>query len=91
MRNLEVVESRINEATEEVKKPQPLLEQIKTSLTDAKDTMEMLGGGLGAAVALGNTIGGLVQQAVTSLRNASPPALAFPFQRFAKWKTATHP
>ena len=78
VRNLEVVEGRISEATEEVKKPQPLLEQIKTSLTDAKDTMEMLGGGL-------------VQQAVTSLRNASPPALEFPFQRFAKWKTATHP
>ena len=63
VRNLEAVEGQIVEATAEAQKPQPLGEHIKATLTDAKETMVMLAGSLGAAAALGATIGELIVQA----------------------------
>jgi hypothetical protein len=60
---LDFAEKLINKASDEAKKPKPMLERIKNNLTLAKDTMESLGGGLNAVVALGRTIDGLVQQA----------------------------
>jgi len=59
-RNLEVVEVQIIEVTEEAQKPQPALERIQTTLGEAKETMDMLAGGLASAAALGTTIGGLI-------------------------------
>ena len=63
-RNLEVVEGQIIAVTEEAQKPQPALERIQASLSEAKETMELLAGSLSAAAALGTTIGGLVLLAV---------------------------
>jgi hypothetical protein len=59
-RNLNEVESRLAEALEEAQKTQPLGERIKVTLTEAKETLELLGGGLGAALAIGKTIEGLI-------------------------------
>jgi hypothetical protein len=63
-RDLAVVESQVVEAVVEAQKPRPASERIQTTLKEAKETMEMLGGGLGAAAALGTTLGGLVMTAV---------------------------
>jgi hypothetical protein len=59
-RNLNEVENRLAEATEEAQKPQPLGERIKTTLAEAKDTLELLGGSLGAALTIGKTIESLM-------------------------------
>ena len=59
-RNLNEVEVRLAEAAEEAQKPAPLGERIKTALAEAKDTLELLGGGLGAALAIGKTIEALM-------------------------------
>ena len=58
-RNIEAAEIKVSEAAAETKKPQPLGEHIKTTLNEAKETMELLAGGLSAATALGTTLGGL--------------------------------
>ncbi len=63
-RNLEVVEARLAEAAAEAQKPRPLGERVKTTLSEAKETLELLSGSLGAAANLGATLGGLVMTAV---------------------------
>ena len=62
-RNLEVVEGQISAVTEEAQKPQPALERIQATLSEAKETMELLAGSLSAATTLGATIGWLVLMA----------------------------
>ena len=62
-RNLEVVETRVAEAAAEAQKPQPLGERVKATLSEAKETLELLSGSLGAATTLGTTLGGLVMMA----------------------------
>jgi len=59
-RNVNEVESRLAEAAQEIQKPQPLGARIKTALAEAKDTLELLGSGLGAALAIGKAIEGLM-------------------------------
>ncbi|MFH0995520.1 MAG: hypothetical protein V1844_08500 [Pseudomonadota bacterium] len=63
VRNLEDAENRVGEAVAEAGQAKPLLERINTSLTGAREIMEMLGSGVNAAVALGKTIGDLAVQA----------------------------
>jgi len=63
-RNLEAAQASVAEAAAEAQKPQPLGERIKTTLGEAKETMELLGGGLAAAATLGGTLGGLLSLAV---------------------------
>jgi len=58
-RNIEAAELKVTEATDEIKKPQPLGERIKASLSDAKETMELLAASLKPAVELGTTLGSL--------------------------------
>jgi hypothetical protein len=57
---VESTEQKLAEATEEAAKPQPLGERIKTTLTEAKEYMDAIGGSLASAMALGTTIGGLL-------------------------------
>ena len=64
VRNIEVVEVQVEEAVKETQKPQPLGERIKTTLIEAKDTMDLLAASLGTAAALGTTIGGLALLAI---------------------------
>jgi len=59
-RNLEAAELKVIEASQETQKPQPLGKRIKTSLGEAKETMDLLGGSLQSAATLGTVIGGLV-------------------------------
>jgi hypothetical protein len=63
-RNLEVAESLVGEVVEEVQKPQPALERIKETLSEAKETMEMLSGSIAAATALGTILAGLAATAI---------------------------
>lgn len=63
-RNLEVVEARVAEAAAEAQKPQPLGERVKATLSEAKETLELLSGSLTAATTLGTTLGGLMMMAV---------------------------
>lgn len=63
-RNLEMVESLVGDVIEEVQKPQPVLERVKETLTEAKETMDLLSGSLTSAAALGTTIGGLAGMAI---------------------------
>jgi len=62
---LESAETLVGEVVEEVQKPQPVLDRIKDTLAEAKETMELLSGSIAAATALGTTLGGL---AVTAIR-----------------------
>jgi hypothetical protein len=63
-RNIEAAELKVIEAVEETQKPQPLGERIKATLSEAKETMDLLGGSLSAAAALGTTLGGLAVLAI---------------------------
>lgn len=62
-RRLDVVQGDIQDAIEESSKEKPVAERIKTTLDGAKETMEKLGGSIGAAVSLGTTIGNLALMA----------------------------
>ena len=53
-------EQKIAEAAEEAARPEPLGERIKTTLTEARDYMDAIGGSLASAMALGTTIGTLL-------------------------------
>ena len=63
-RNVEIVEGQVTEVVKEVQKPKPLGERVKTTLAEAKETMELLGGSIAAAATLGTTIGGLAVIAI---------------------------
>jgi hypothetical protein len=52
---------KVGEAAVEAAKPQPLGERIKSTLNEAKETMDAIGGSLQSAAALGATIAGLIQ------------------------------
>jgi len=57
---VESTERKLAEVVEEAAKPEPLGERIKTTLTEAKEFMEAIGGSLASAATLGTTIGGLL-------------------------------
>ena len=57
---IESTEQKLAEAAEEATKPEPLGERIKTTLTEAKEYMNAIGGSLASAMALGTTIGTLL-------------------------------
>lgn len=63
-RNLEAAEGNLAEAADEAQKPKPTGERIQSTLGEAKDTLELLGGGLAAASALGTAIGTLATMAL---------------------------
>lgn len=63
-RNLEAAETLVGEVVEEAQKPQPALDRIKDTLTEAKETMELLSGSIAAATVLGTTLGGLAATAI---------------------------
>jgi hypothetical protein len=58
-RRLTIVEGDIEEVIVEAKKDQPVAKRINSTLDSAKETMEKLGGSIGAAVSLGTTLGNL--------------------------------
>ncbi len=58
-RRLAAVEGDIEDTIVEANKETPIVERIKTTLDGAKETMEKLGGSIGAAVSLGTTLGNL--------------------------------
>lgn len=62
-RNVEVVEACLTDAVDEAQKPQPLGERVKSILSEAKETLDLLSRSLGAAATLGTTLGGLVMMA----------------------------
>lgn len=57
---LELAEGKVNEAVSEAQQPQTHGESIKATLTEAKETLDMLSGSLTSAMTLGTTIGGLI-------------------------------
>jgi hypothetical protein len=57
---IQSAEQKIAEAAEEAAKPEPIGERIKTTLTEAKEYMDAIGGSLQSAAALGTTIGGIL-------------------------------
>ncbi len=61
---VESAEKKVVEATEEATKSRPLGERIKTTLSEAKEYMDALGGSLASAMALGTTIGTLLAMVV---------------------------
>jgi hypothetical protein len=63
VRNLKEAEEKVAEAVEETQQPKPLAERIQSTLTEAKETMDLLGGSLQSAAALGTTISGLILMA----------------------------
>jgi hypothetical protein len=60
IRNLEVVEQKVAEAAEQAAQPEPDGHSIKRALQEAKDTVELLTGSIGAAVGLGTLLGNLI-------------------------------
>jgi hypothetical protein len=60
---MDVVQADIQDAAEEAAKDKPVAERIKTTLDSAKETMEKLGGSIGAAVNLGTLLGNLALMA----------------------------
>ena len=62
-RRMEVAQADIQDAKDEAAKDKPVAERIKNTLNGAKETMEKLGGSIGAAVNLGTTIGNLAMMA----------------------------
>jgi len=64
IKTIEVVEGRIIAASDEAQKEQPAAGEIIPKLEKAKATLESLTASLGAAAALGTTIGGLIMMAV---------------------------
>ena len=63
-RNIAVVEAKVSQAVDETRQPQPLGERVRAALTEAKDTLDLLAGGLQSAVGLGTAVGGLAVLAV---------------------------
>ncbi len=61
---IEVVEGRIAGAADEAKKDKPAPDMIVPKLEKAKATLETFNKSLGAAAALGTTLGGLVALAI---------------------------
>jgi hypothetical protein len=59
VRNLEIVESSVIVAAEMADQPEPPADDIKATLTEAKETMDLISGSLGSAVKLGALIGNL--------------------------------
>ncbi len=57
---VESAEQKVAEAAEEAAKPEPIGERIKTTLAEAKEYMDAIGGSLASAATLGITIGGLL-------------------------------
>jgi|GEM_PF-929863 len=57
---IESADGKVAEAAEEAAKPQPTGERIKSTLIEAKEYMDAIGGSLAAAAALGTTIGTLL-------------------------------
>jgi chromosome segregation ATPase len=57
---VEAAEKKVAEAAEEAAKQKPLGERIKTTLKEAQEYLEAIGGSLAAAAALGTTIGTLL-------------------------------
>jgi hypothetical protein len=64
LRNLQAVEQKVAEAAEQATKPEPDGKSIKGALQDAKETIELLSGSIGAAVGLGTLLGNLIAGAV---------------------------
>lgn len=62
-RRLDVAQADIQDAKDEAAKDKPVAERIRKTLEGAKETMEKLGGGIGAAVNLGTMIGNLALMA----------------------------
>ena len=58
-RRMDVAQTDIQDAKDEAAKDKPVAGRIKTTLDGAKETMEKLGGSIGAAMNLGTTIGNL--------------------------------
>lgn len=59
-RNVEAAEQQVAKAAEEARKPDADGEKIKETLTEAKDTFDLLSGGLEAAVKLGKTLATII-------------------------------
>lgn len=63
VRRLTAVEGDIQDAILEAEKDQPIAERINSTLDGAKETMQKLGGSIGAAVSLGTILGNLALMA----------------------------
>jgi osmotically-inducible protein OsmY len=59
VRNLEAAENQVSLAVEIASQPEPPVDEIKATLTDAKETMDLLSDSLISAVNLGALIGNL--------------------------------
>lgn len=57
--NLEVVENRVIVAAEMAAQPEPPADDIKATLTEAKETMDLISGSVGSAMKLGVLLGNL--------------------------------
>jgi len=64
IRNLQAAEEKVTEAAKQAGQPKPDGSRIKAALQDAKETIELLSGSIGAAVGLGTLLGKLVEGAV---------------------------
>jgi len=58
-RRMEVAQADIQDAIDEAQKEAPVAERVNKTLDGAKETMEKLGGSIGAAINLGSTLGNL--------------------------------
>ncbi len=63
-RNVKAAEKQVAKAAKEAKKPDADGSKIKTTLTDAKETFDLLSGGLVAAVKLGATLAPIIGLAI---------------------------
>jgi hypothetical protein len=60
IRNIEFVEVKVLEAEQKASLPEPPVEDIKTDLIEAKETMDAISGGLASAIGLGALLGNLI-------------------------------
>ncbi len=63
IRRLSTVQDDIADVITEAENEKPVTERIKSTLESAKDTMELIKGSVGTAVALGTTLGNLAMMA----------------------------
>ena len=63
-RRMDVAQTDIQDAKDEAAKDKPVAGRIKTTLDGAKETMEKLGGSIGAALNLGTMLGNLAMLAI---------------------------
>ena len=63
-RAVATAQAKVNKAIIEAKKPAPLGERINKTLDGAKQTMERLGGSIGAAIGLGAALAQLAELAL---------------------------